>query len=656
MENTGVEFLKQRYPGLTNSPEVKDTARRKKARTGVEVPRSPEAFIQNYLDRFKEIIEREDPEERASGITALKKILINKYVVRVEDVSDGYWQAQIRVVRERGESGDWQNLSEEEILKIKRERLAQTKEDQQGSLEEWIDYLASSKSSYLPDHLKYWAFQSMLKLERYEKGNEEKEIKGRFPERPTGKQRSVKMFPEVNERALKFIAEAFDADSQNQKPHFRYDISEEAREQFLQNIEKKDFRALYGWTQEYLPPISEAEIQTTEGEWVIYNQNSDPKTLAKSLQGKGSGWCIAGENMAGKYLNEGDLYVYYTHDREGKPAIPRAVIVQKGNQVTEVRGIEWEENIDNYIKDTDIIGDKLKEIPGGERFSETNADTKRLTAIDKKMVSRGLLTGEELVFLYEIDRPIKYFGREEDPRIEELRSQRILQEDMSIVFGWDKSQIARNPDEINDNTKAYVGSLVHYDNNGAIIPIFKKIGHLEHIYTSFPEGRIRIESISIGGKPKSQLEQELQQAKINIDVHAEDTLQSKNFTTLPNPEMLDTVRLKIADLGLPGTSTITQIYARAKELGLELFPAETGLHYALKHKDQPPDRPLHMGMKPIVAYRNGDSVVLKLDRNVIGSWLISRTRNSFYGTSWPLKDEFMFALRKSEPKKLGGSP
>ena len=639
-DNTGPEFLKQRYPGLSNSPEVTQAAKRTATRTNAEVSTHPGARIHNYLDRFREIIERKDPGQRAQGITALKRILVSRYVVRVEDIPDSYWQAQMRVVRERGESGDWQTLPEEEQLELKRKHLAQTKEDQQGSLEEWIDYFASDKSSYLPDHLKYWAFRGMLRLERYEKGNEEKGIKGRFPERPTGRQRSIKMFPEVNERALKFISESYEAQAKNQTISFRYDISQSAQTEFLEHLKKKDFRSLYGWGQEHIPPISEEEMRTTEGEWLTYDQHSAPKTLTVALQGKGSGWCIAGENLAEEYLNGGNLHVYYTRDREGKFTIPRVVIVQKGDQVTEVRGIEREENVDNYIQETNIIGDKLKEIPGGEAFFDTDEDTKRLTAIDKKMTSGGLLTGIELAFLYEVDRPIKYFGIEKDPRIAELRAQRNQEEDMSVLFGCSKDQIARTPDEVNDNTKAYVGSLVHYDDNGEIIPIFEMIEHLEHIYAAFPEGRVKRETISIGGKTSTELQGELRERQIDISAYAADMIKSKDFVTLKEPENINLIRLRVQDMGLERMSTIYEISDQAKKLGLNQCPAEVGPHYCLANTNQPMNEG-DIGMKPI-ANRDGDLRVFKLYRDEDGQALLDRAAGPTRG--WGQIEKFVFSL------------
>src|SRR5690606_31733803 len=151
--------------------------------------------------------------------------------------------------------------------------------------------------------------------------------------------------------------------------------------------------------------------------WVTFSREkrrgfNTGQDVANTLAGKGTGWCIAGREIAqGNYLDKGaTLHIYYTRDRNGKQTNPRVVIVEMRGKVTEVRGIEWEENIDDYMKAADVIGNKLKELPGGGEFFATDADTKRLTAIDKKVRSGETLNRDELIFLYEINRPIKYFG------------------------------------------------------------------------------------------------------------------------------------------------------------------------------------------------------------------------------------------------------
>lgn len=653
----GPEFLNKRFPGLAKSPEVTKAAHRTERLTGESVPRDPDTRIQNYLNRFREIIERDDPQARARGITALKKVLVGRYVVRVEDIPESYWAAQIRVVRNRGESGDLQDLSDEEVLKRKQDHLAQDKEDQKGSIEEWIDYLSSERSSFLPDYLKYWVFVGMLRLERYEKAEKDQQgsivKQGRFPERPTGKQRSVKMFPEVNENGLKFIASAYKQLTEGRSVYWGYnqDIPDTARQSFLDALAKKDFRALYGWTQEYLPPISEAEMQTIEGEWRVFSksQGNTGKDVSTTLVGKGTGWCIAGSETAqGNYLDQkADLHIYYTRDSDGKFTIPRVVIVSSGNRVTEVRGIEWEENLDNYMKATDVIGSKLKELPGGEAFFETDTDTKQLTAIDKKMVTGTPLTNAELTFLWEIDRPIKYFGYKKDPRIEEIRSQRNPEEDMSIVFDCTPDQIARNPRDIRADTRAYVGPL-----EPGIFNQISKYG-IEQVYTKFPEGKIHIEDLKIERKTKAGLKQKLDGNVIkwrsSDGSYAEGMIYNPKFPNEIKEQSLTLVTLRVSDLGFDkGMPTIDQIYGKGEELGLELCLPEVGPEYRISYKNQPMGEWRYIAMDQITDSL-GNPRVFGLGRGGGGElWLNGRWVTP--DDRWPLGHQLVFSLRRSEPQ------
>jgi hypothetical protein len=434
-ENPG--FLHQRYPGLAKSPEVTKTIRRMLTRVSdALVPQNPEARIQTYLNRFTDILNRSEP-DKTRGINALKKLLTDKFVVRVEDVPESAWSARMRVAHSRGEAGDWQQLNKSEISAQKEKFLARVREDQKNSLEAWIDYLSSDKSAYLPDYLKYWVFQGVLRLEQYEKGDKDKNSTGRFPERSTGRQRSIKSFPEINERGLQFIARSYEDFNSHQFLHFRYDIPPAAQLQFINALRDKDFRTAYGWVQEYIPPVSEEEMKITRGRWEKF-ADGQAQAVIDSLQGKGSGWCIAGLQTAADYLSRGNLYIYYTYgnnDQPDHPTVPRVVIVQKGSRVTEVRGIEWEENIDDCIKSTDIISNKLSE-PGmnGQDFYATDHDTKKLTDIDQKNKSGNNLTGDELVFLYEIERPMNYFGYMPDPRIREIRESRDTKSDIASMF------------------------------------------------------------------------------------------------------------------------------------------------------------------------------------------------------------------------------
>lgn len=265
-------------------------------------------------------------------------------------------------------------------------------------------------------------------------------------------------------------------------------------------------------------------------------------------------------------------------DKSGKPTVPRAAIRMEANRIAEVRGIAPEQNLDSGA--VHIVEDKLKEFgEEGERYKKRVHDMEFLTAIENKVQQAFMLNRDELFFLYEVNSPIDGFGYGKDPRIKQLRFGRQPYEDLPIMFECTPDQIAHKADEIKPDTKAYVGPL-----EKGIFNRLQQVG-VEHVYTSFPEGKIRMQKLEIGGKSKQQLESELKAAGINITDYAQDMLRSQDFTTLPNPVNIDTVRLKVGDLGLKGTPTTDEMYARADELGLDLYPAEVGLYLRLKDTD-----------------------------------------------------------------------
>jgi len=165
-----------------------------------------------------------------------------------------------------------------------------------------------------------------------------------------------------------------------------------------------------------------------------------------------------------------------------------------------------------------------------------------------------------------------------------------------------------------------------------------------------PEGAIRLPDITIGGKTPQQLEQALVSGRFGLDDdYARFMLQNPEFTTLPNPQTLSLVRIKVADLGLlvtnyAGNSAAYHVYARANELGLDLCPAEVGPYLRLAYKDQPVNEYLYVGMKEIVDSHNHPSVFV-----LIRTTDDSRLSSGWTGPGpigWNPLNEIVFSLRK----------
>lgn len=612
------EYLKEKY-ALHNTEEVEAAASRTEMHTGEKVAQDPAARIQNYLERFTGILERDDPKQRERGVEAIKRVLHDKYVIKPDEVPEGYFENQRRIARELGH-GDV------EVSAEMRDQLTEVAiTDQETTLDQWVDYLASPDATY-PDWLKYYAIRSVLGMGGYDKE------KHQFGKRSKG---TTKPFPDLNREALAYVLDAIEQN--NSAQGFDYaKIAEDDRPQFEKLLTGENFAKLYAFAIEKVTPASPEQLTSTAGEWVKYNRGTDPTPLVQSLQGHGTGWCTAGESTAKTQLETGDFYVFYSLDQKGQPIIPRAAIRMQEGSIAEVRGIAADQNLDSTI--APVVEAKLKEFPDGAAYDKKTTDMKTLTAIEQAVQKKTSLSSEQLQFLYEIDTRIEGFGYQRDPRIAELRATRDPEADMPVVFECPPEQIAHDAEDITEDTKAYVGKLVP--------GIFQMLPEgIEHIYTSFPENRIRQDTVDIGGTSKADLLRQLENKGIKISSYARDMLQSPDFSTAEQPEAADLVRLTVESLGFPKGATTKEIYERAEELGLELCPAEVGPQYRLKNTAQPMNEWFSIGMKQI-ADRDGYPSVFRLGRDEDGLWLYRYWAKP--GSWWDPGYEFAFRLRKTK--------
>lgn len=631
MADKGIDFLKQRYD-LHKTPEVKAAARRTQARIGEPIPESSSSQVQNYLDRFTEIVGRTDPNKQMRGIEALKRTLSNKVVIKPDDVPESTFLLEQRIAREQGRG------SIEITDEYKREKTNQIITNQTRSLNNWIDYLAYDGALY-PDWAKYWTLRSVTEMGKFEKVSQDdgKET-ARFSKRT---KETTASFPTINPRALAMsigVMRSKLVEKQNPKTERQpiKNVSIKLNDADFQNLlSSESFAKFYTQFIIEIPEYSTEGLQETRGKWVTYPQYSEPTQLVESLKGHPLEWCTADLDTARTHLQGGDFYVYYSINEKGEAVIPRLAIRMDGAQIAEdPRGIAPNQNLDPYIGD--VLEKRLKEFGAeGEVYKKKSSDMKRVTAVDNKIKAKEPLEKEDLIFLYEIDASIEGFGYQRDPRVDELRANRNPKEDAPIIFDCRPDQIAWKQEEIDEDTKAYVGPLFS--------GIFHQVHGLDHIYTTFPEGKIRFQNVTVGGKSPQELQEELIGGNFKISDYAKSLMASKDFHTFSDPETISTVRLKVRDLGLTGRPTTDQLYTRAQELGLELCPAEIGPHLRIAYKDQPMDEWLHIGMKQI-ADSDGSPNVFYLERDgremLVGGALMEP------GDTLDPRHEFVFSIRK----------
>jgi len=448
----GSEFLKEKFQ-LQKNAEVQQATKRTKERTGEVVQQTAEAQIENYLQRFDEIVQREDIKDRERGIEALKKVLHKHNIV--DHVPESYLELQRRILREAGRSDEIPDeFPEEEMTGY----LKTIQEDQRSSLDSWVDELAQTGDEF-PGWAKYWAIRSMLKMGPYDKQ------KHQFSKRTKS---TAAPYPDLNQEALAvsidyLMKHLADEKIDNPVKSLENVHTEEGQEEklvsdenFIKIVQSQDFAKYYAFAIEHVTADNSELFKITDGEWRTYSQGSDPELLVKSIQGHGTGWCTAGSYTAAEQLKDGGFHVFYSLNSLGEATIPRLAILMNGDKIDEVRGVAYRQEIDPYI--SPVLDGRLQEFGHeGEEWQKKSSNMQRLTELDEKNQRSEEFTSEELRFLWEIDERIEGFGYGDDPRIKELQESRDRTADFRQVFP--NHGVTEDPTGWSEDTELLIGDI-----------------------------------------------------------------------------------------------------------------------------------------------------------------------------------------------------
>ena len=189
---------------------------------------------------------------------------------------------------------------------------------------------------------------------------------------------------------------------------------------------------------------------------------------------------------------------------------------------------------------------------------------------------------------------------------------------MPIIFECAPEDIAHSGSEIRETTKAYVGKL-----ELGILELLPR--NVENIYTKFPEERIKSRSIELGTgiKDGEEFQKVITEQNIKISSYANYLLKSPDFKVIGEHRNIDLVEVSVGSLGFEKWARYEDICKKAKELGLELCPAEVGPQLRLQYKDQPMNQWLTVAMDAI-SDSGGYPKVFDVLRNDDGLWLTGR--------------------------------
>lgn len=389
--------------------------------------------LRKYLKMLEEMHDRVLKSKSRKEI--IKRLYHDRYVIRYKDIPKSYYQTYIKMNLDRGFGFmKMEDLDKEDLASI-------IIEDQKKSLDDWLDYFLSKKSSAYPFWVKYWAFQGLLRLGKYDK------VRGTYNRRTSD---TIAPFVELNSEAL---ALSMDLVIKTIKKETIDD------DELKRLAESGSFEKIYLHELSCLLKNNNNELKRNEGKWVRYKKGSDYLILVNSLRGYNTGWCTAGEETAKFQLEFNDFDVYYTLNSNNEYKVPRIAILHRGPSISEIRGIEKEQEIEPEL--LEVAHARAHEICPYVEFFEEEANTRKLTEIYYKQMSHTKLTDEELKFLYNTDMIKLYVDGDE--RIDYIIKKRNQRKDLAKVYGYKENEIALSKSELNENTKVYVGEWDYDD-------------------------------------------------------------------------------------------------------------------------------------------------------------------------------------------------
>lgn len=396
------QFAPHKEPAIIRSYQREMRANR------ASFSKQPVDMLQRYFNRLKRLCITTEGQPIDRNIALIKNAALKHFCLTPETIPESYFTRMQQRLALEGLGGT--NIDTQTIAQV-------LVRDQQLSLDFWLDYFVQHQSSF-PEWFIYLTLRSVVKMGEFDRET------GTFSKRSRN---STSLFPDLNESALVLTYEEM-LNANGKELSFAKTYANHMSRELGQEINRETNNA---------------------GEWRRYPRGSNHQVLVDDLTGMGTGWCTRGPSFASAQLERGDFHIYFSHDKYGRPTVPRVAISMMGPTIVEVRGVAKYQNLDPFIGE--VVSEKLASFgKKGEQYRDRVEDMQRLTKIATLMEQRKAISKADLYFLLEIERPIVGFGQYRDPRIDELKTQlgtmgELLTAGLMSEFGLSADQVSSIP-------------------------------------------------------------------------------------------------------------------------------------------------------------------------------------------------------------------
>lgn len=248
--NAWIDMISKVYVNLHNNQGVLNSSNKS--------DKKMERIIK-YFNRLEEVHNKVSKTKSASAEKILKNFYYDLYIIKPENIPESYFNNQIELARERG----YGNITLTD--KDKERMIKQVIDDQKRTLDKWIEYfLYDEESSYYEMWEKYWVFQGLQTLGKYDKETY------KFSKRD---KTTVYSFPPV-EREYIFTTLKLMEDF----------LKDKKTEEDIKNaLEAGNFKLLYEYVIKQSMLRGEKQSSSTSGKWIKYEQGSDYNITSRLL-------------------------------------------------------------------------------------------------------------------------------------------------------------------------------------------------------------------------------------------------------------------------------------------------------------------------------------------------------------------------------------
>ena len=367
----------------------------------------------SYLSRIENLIDKYgNPAEQK-----LWQMSVDRLIIAPQDIPASYWRSMEQNFRDNGNAHKIDDQEKQSIIE-------DIQIGQKESLKSWSDYLGDKDSPY-PTWFKIYAWDGVSKMGIFDNKKQQFSVRSRNTVAPY-----PKLNPAVLTKVYNTVAKDYDKNSEDSKI---YDL-----------VKSGNFNKLYSTALLNQKTILKTPEKTEDihGEWVEYFPGDEEKI---SSAAEGTPWCVTDTRVCHNYLeyghysdededddddeqepkeNKAKFILFHLRDPEtntlSKSACASIRINPEGN-VSEISGINDGQAVEDSL--LPIVEQKVRSLPGGEKYLQAFADKKHLIVLDRKMKENKPLTKDELEFLYEINRPIANLDTHNpvDPRVRSLQ-------------------------------------------------------------------------------------------------------------------------------------------------------------------------------------------------------------------------------------------